>query len=310
MTTDKTTKKKKTAYGFQEMKNKGQRITFLTCYDYFTAQCCEEAGLDMLLVGDSLRMCIYGYTDTVFKTADVDPTDQMIAHTEAVRRGAPNTFIVGDMCFGSYQQSISQAIHNAGKFFEKAGVDAVKLEGGTRIIDKVKGIIDAGMAVMGHIGFTPQTSDVKRKSPKVNGRTAEEAKRLIQDALALQEAGVFSILLEAIPPEVAKIITERCEIPILGIGAGIHTDGQLLISHDVLGIFTAFAIRFVKKYEDLHQRSIGAFKRYVVDVKERRFPEAKHCYRMYDGELEKLLAGDKNLLGNKKPFGGSKIRTI
>lgn len=280
--------KKKKIYDFQHMKEMGSKITYLTCYDFFTAQCCEEAELDMLLVGDSLLMCIYGYNDTIFKTARVNTMDLMIAHSEAVRRGAPNTFVIGDMPFGSYQESTERAIHNAGRFFREAGVDAIKLEGGERIIDKVRGIVGGGMAVMGHIGLTPQSSNVPRKSP-VNGRTVEEALGIIHDAFALEEAGVFSILLEAIPPEIGEIITRLCGIPILGIGAGIYTDGQLLISHDVLKIFTLFPIKFVKAYENFHDKTVGAFKKYALDVRTETFPEKKHCYGIPKEELKKLM---------------------
>jgi len=287
-------KKKKTICDFQEMKKRGEKITFLTCYDFYTAQCCEEAKLDMLLVGDSLLMCVYGFKNTVEIPTGMDVMQTMINHTEAVHRGAPHTFIIGDMPFLSYQVSVDEAIRNAGRFFREAGVDAIKLEGGERVIDKVKGIRRAGMGVVGHVGFTPQSSDIKRKSPKVNGRTAKEAEGLLKDALALQEAGVFAILLEAIPPEVGQIINKACKIPVLGIGAGMYTGGQLLISHDVLGLFTAFNPKFVKKYLDGHGLIVEALERYVADIRERRFPEKKHCYGMLQpeqgkpGELEKL----------------------
>lgn len=287
-------RKKKTICDFQEMKDNGENITYLTCYDFYTAQCCEEAKLNMLLVGDSLLMCVYGFKNTVEIPTTMNVMQTMINHTEAVHRGAPHTFIIGDMPFLSYQVSVDEAIRNAGRFFTEAGVDAIKLEGGERVIDKVKGIRRAGMGVVGHIGFTPQSSDIKRKSPKVNGRTAKEAEQLIKDAIALEKADVFAILLEAIPPEIGKIIDKACRIPVLGIGAGMYVDGQLLISHDVLGIFTAFNIRFVKKYADLHGITIKAFEEYVADVKEGKFPEKKHCYGMLPtepgklGELEKL----------------------
>ncbi len=282
-------RKKKTIYDFQEMKKDGKKITYLTCYTYPFAQFCEEAGLNMLLVGDSLRMCVYGYPNTIKRIyTKIDPMNLQLVHTEAVTRGAPSAFVIGDMPFGSYQESTEKAIHNARRFFEEAGVDAIKLEGGTLILDKVKGIVDSGMAIMGHIGLTPQTSNINRKS-KVHGKTAELAKSLIVDALALEEAGAFSILLEAIPPEVGLVITKLCKIPILGIGAGPYTDGQLLIIDDVIGMFKAFPIKFVKKYVDFGKEAVQAFEHYVIDVQTKRFPEEKHCYGMKEKEAIELV---------------------
>ena len=281
--------KKKSRYDFLKMKEAGEKISFLTCYDYPTATFAERAGLDMLLVGDSLGMCVYGYSGTVPVNMD-----EMILHTDAVRRGAPNTFIIGDMPFMSYQRSVEDAIWNAGRFHKEAGADAIKLEGGRRIISQIKGIIDSGMLVMGHIGLTPQSSG-QLGGFKAQGRTSEAALDLYRDARAIEEAGAFAILLEAIPPEVGRIIAERISIPVLSIGAGVHCDGQLLIVSDMLGIFEAFTPKFVKKYAALANEISKAFDAYVKDVKESAFPTDEHCYRMVEGEFEKFEAMFKEM---------------
>lgn len=273
---------KKTILNFKTMKQKGEKITYLTAYDFLIAQLCEKAGFDMLLVGDSAGMVVHGYSGTVPMTMD-----QMIQHSEDVRRGAPNTFIVGDMPFLSYQLSVENAIANAGRFYKEAGVDCIKLEGGLRVTDKVRGIVDAGMNVMGHIGLTPQSSG-QVGGFKAQGRTADTALEVIEDALAIQKAGAFALLVEAVPPEVGKIITETLSIPVLGIGAGMHTDGQVLIVGDMLGLFEAFTPRFVKKYANLSEIIEKAFREYIDDVQTSKFPEEKHCYRMVEGELDKL----------------------
>ncbi len=274
--------KKKSVLDFFKMKEDGEKITFLTCEDYPTATFAEKAGLDMLLVGDSLGMVVYGYKDTRPVTME-----QMIVHAEAVRRGAPNTFVIGDMPFMSYQESVDKAIYNAGRFYKEANVDAVKLEGGRRVINQIKGIVDAGMLLMGHIGLTLQSSG-QLEEFKASGRTAKSALELILDAKAIEEAGAFAILLEAVAPEVAKIITERSQIPILGIGAGIDCDGQVLITGDILGLSRAFTPEVEKKYVSLSDDITEAFREYIQDVKGKRFPEEKHVYKMELGEREKL----------------------
>ncbi|HDN97973.1 MAG TPA: 3-methyl-2-oxobutanoate hydroxymethyltransferase [bacterium] len=275
-------KKKKSVFDFFEMKKKGEKISFITCYDYPTALLAEEAGFDMLLVGDSLGMCVYGYEGTVPVVMD-----QMIWHAEAVRRGAPNTFLIGDMPFLSYQKRWDEAVENAGRFIKEAGCDAIKLEGGRRVVDKIKAIVDAGIVVMGHIGLTPQSS-VQLGGFKAQGRTAESALELIKDAIAVEKAGASFILLEAIPPQVGKVITEMLSIPVLGIGAGMYCDGQLLIVHDLLGLFKAFTPKFVKRYADLDKEILRAFKEYIKEVKESAFPQEQHTYTMLEGEWEKL----------------------
>ena len=273
---------KKTVLDFLDMKTRGEKITFLTAYDYPLASFAEQAGIEMLLVGDSLGMVVYGLPGTIPVTMD-----EMIIHSRAVRRGAPCTFVIGDMPFMSYQSSVEKSVENAGRFLKEAEMDAIKLEGGRRVEKQIKAIVEAGIPVMGHIGLTPQSSG-QLGGFKAQGRTAEAARELMLDAIAIEEAGAFSILLEAIPPEVGEAITERLSIPTLGIGAGIHCDGQLLISGDMLGLVEAFTPRFVKKYANLSDVIIKAISEYVSDIKELQFPEEKHTYRMKEGEAEKL----------------------
>ncbi len=274
---------KKSVLDFQKMKQAGEKVAWLTSYDFPTAQFAERAGMDMILVGDSMGMCVYGYTGGTMPVT----MDQCIVHSEAVRRGAPNTFVIGDMPFLSYQTTPADAVRNAGRFFKKAGVDAIKLEGGRRIGTMIRAIVDAGMVVCGHIGLTPQSSG-QIGGFKAQGRTAESAYELIQDARSVQEAGAALLLLEAVPPEVGKLISEDLKIPAYGIGAGPFVDGQLLIVSDMLGVFEAFTARFVKKYANLAEEIMKAMEAYVRDVKESKFPENKHSYNMLEGEKEKL----------------------
>jgi 3-methyl-2-oxobutanoate hydroxymethyltransferase len=275
---------KKSVLDLHQMKQRGERVTWLTCYDYPTALFEEAAGIDMILVGDSLGMCVYGYPGTVPVTMD-----QCIVHCEAVRRGAPNTFVIGDMPFMSYQISDEDAVRQAGRFLKEAGADAIKLEGGVRVLSRVKAILDAGIVVCGHIGLTPQSSG-QLGGHKAQGRTLESAKLVVEDARALYETGVQLLLLEAVPPEVAGFIRAELPIPVLGIGAGDDVDGQLLIISDVLGIFQAFTPKFVKKYADLAGVSVAALTEYVADVRAGRFPEEQHSYRMLEGESERFAA--------------------
>jgi 3-methyl-2-oxobutanoate hydroxymethyltransferase len=275
---------KKTVLDFREMKSKGDKITFLTAYDFPMASFCEKAGMDMILVGDSAAMVVHGLPGTVPITMD-----QMIQHSQAVRRGAPATFVIGDMPFLSYQVSRENAIVNAGRFFKEASVDGIKLEGGRRVIKQIEGIVEGGMPVMGHIGLTPQSSG-QLGGFRAQGRTADAAMELIKDALAVEATGAFALLVEAVPPEVGRIITDRLSIPVLSIGAGMYTDGQLLIIGDMLGYFEAFTPKFVKKYANLAEIIEKAMREFGEDVKSNKFPEEKHCYRMLDGEYEKLQA--------------------
>ena len=275
-------KKKLSRFDLQKMKADGKRAVWVTAYDFITAQLAEQAGMDMLLVGDSLGMCVYGYDGTIPVTMD-----QSIRHTEAVRRGAPNTFLIGDMPFGSYQCGWQDAVRNAARYFKEAGVDCVKLEGGTKITEVIKGVTDAGMLLIGHIGLTPQSSS-SLGGFKAQGRTADDAMATIEDARAVYEAGAFALLVEAVPPEVTKIIADELPIPVYSIGAG-DCDGQLMIVSDMLGIFQAFTPKFVKKYAQIGSEMSKAFEAYVADVRAGAFPSEEYTYSMLKGELEKLM---------------------
>ena len=275
-------RKKLTRWDLQQMKDSNKKAVWITAYDYWNAAFAQEAGMDMILVGDSLGMCVYGYEGTVPVTMD-----QCIYHSEAVRRGAKNTFIIGDMPFLSYQVSIERAVLNAGRFHKEAIVDTIKLEGGKRVCPQIRAISDGGMLVMGHIGLTPQSSG-QLGGFKAQGRIPDAAYELIEDAKAIQEAGGFALLVEAVPPEVCSIIRQTLSIPVYSIGAGIEADGQLMISSDVAGVFQAFTPKFVKKYENLAQKTVKAFSAYKKDVTEGNFPAPEHTYKMIDGELDKL----------------------
>ncbi|MFN2353335.1 MAG: 3-methyl-2-oxobutanoate hydroxymethyltransferase [Desulfopila sp.] len=274
-------KKKLTRFDLQEMKEKGSRVVWMTAYDFVTAQLAEEAGMDMLLVGDSLGMAVYGYTGTVPVTMD-----QCMYHTEAVRRGAPNTFIIGDMPFGAYHCGIDEACRNAVRFHKEAGVDCIKLEGGTRVADIIRAISDGGMLVKGHIGLTPQSSSAQGGF-RAQGRTAKAAAMIIEDARAVYEAGAFSVLVEGVPPEVTAAITKEIPIPVYGIGAG-DCDGQVMICSDILGLFQAFTPKFVKRYGNVADEYRKVFSAYIEDVRAGKFPGEEHVYRMAEGESAKL----------------------
>jgi 3-methyl-2-oxobutanoate hydroxymethyltransferase len=275
-------KKKLSRFDLQKMKDARETAIWITAYDYWTAQFAEQAGMDMILVGDSLGMCVYGYEGTVPVTME-----QCIYHCEAVRRGAAHTFVIGDMPFLSYQVSVPEAVLNAGRFHKEANMDAVKLEGGRRVCPQIKAIADAGMLVMGHIGLTPQSSG-QLGGFKAQGRTKETALELIEDARAIEASGAYALLVEAVPPEVCGIIRASLKIPVYSIGAGIEADGQLMICSDVLGIFQAFTPKFVKKYENLAEKTINAFTAYVDEARRGEFPQDKHSYKMVEGELDKL----------------------
>jgi 3-methyl-2-oxobutanoate hydroxymethyltransferase len=273
---------KKNIFDFAEMKRKGEQLTWITAYDFPTANLAEQAGIDMILVGDSVGMVVYGYPGTIPVTMD-----QMIYHTEAVRRGASNTFVVGDMPFLSYHKSVEDSITNAGRFYKEAGVDAVKLEGGKRVVPQIQGIVSSGMVVIGHIGLTPQSS-AQLGGFRAQGNTAGQAMMLLEDAKAIEAAGCSLLLVEGVPPETGKIITETLSIPVYGIGAGPYCDGQLLIVSDMLGIFEVFTPKFVKKYANLADVMRQAFREYIKEVHEGKFPTSEHCYKMKAGEAEKL----------------------
>ena len=284
--------KKKTIIDFRRMVKEGDKIVYLTGYDYLTAKYEERAGVDMILVGDSLGNVILGYDSTYPVTMD-----EMIMHCKAVRRGAPNTFIVGDMPFMSYQPSNELAVVNAGRFVKEAGMDCVKMEGLTdSCIERIHAINDAGMLVMGHIGLTPQFG-AQMGGNRAQGKSLEAAVKLIEGAKKIEEAGACSILVEGVPAVVGKAITEQANIPILGIGAGSYTDGQLLIFADMVGYYDDFTPKFIKKYGNVGEVLLNAFTDYVNEVRGGQFPDdAMHTYKIDPAEaeaIEKLIAERK-----------------
>ncbi len=264
-----------------DMKKNGKKISVLTSYDYSLASLCDKAGVDILLVGDSAGMVVLGYDDTLQVTME-----QMEIFVGAVSRAKQNALIVGDLPFMSYQASIIDAITNSGRLI-KAGADTVKLEGGQTVADTVNAIVETGIPVMGHIGFQPQTTALSQ-GYKVQGRTADGAIRLIEDAKALEEAGVFSIALEMVSHEVAKIISETISIPTIGIGSGVHCDGQVLVVHDILGLYEKLKPKFVKQYLSLSDEVVKAVSNYKKDVEDGKFPAEENWFTMEKGEYEKL----------------------
>jgi len=277
-------RRKVTVQTLAEKYHRGQPITVVTAYDYPSAVAVEEAGLDVILVGDSLGMVVLGYDSTL----PVTMTD-MLHHAQAVRRGAEHPLLIGDLPFLSYQADQAEAVRNAGRFLAEAGMDAVKLEGGTEIAPTAAAIVGAGIPVMGHIGLTPQ--HVRRMGGyKVQGKTAGEARALLAGARALAEAGCFSVVLESIPAEVASWITAELSIPTIGIGAGAGTSGQVLVFHDLLGYFDRFTPKFVKRYAHLHPTIVGALRDYKTDVETGGFPGAEHSVAMDPEERRQLGA--------------------
>jgi 3-methyl-2-oxobutanoate hydroxymethyltransferase len=262
------------------MKN-SKKITVITAYDYTTSQLCDKAGVDILLVGDSAGMVMLGYDNTIPVTMD-----QMCLFTEAVARGRQNALVVADMPFMSYQSSKSQAIENAGRLI-KSGADAVKLEGGVEIKDTIHGIVEIGIPVMGHIGFQPQTTTLQ-EGYKVQAKTKDAAIRLVESAKALEEAGVFSIALEMVTKEVSKIISGSISIPTIGIGSGPDCDGQVLVVHDVLGLYEKIKPKFAKRYLELSSDIVKAVESYKNDVVSGKFPGLEHSFSMDKSELERL----------------------
>ncbi len=277
---------KKTINDFAQMVEKGEKIVYLTAYDYLTAKMQEKAGVDMILVGDSLGMVTLGY-DTTFPVT----MDDMVRHCQAVRRGAPNTFIVGDMPYMSYQKSDEEAVANAGRLVKEALVDCIKLEGGGEMIaSRVRAIQQAGILVMGHIGLTPQFMG-QIGGYKAQGRSAAAAMKIVDQARIIEAAGAFSILVEGVPPVVGKAITEKAGIPILGIGAGSYTHGQLLIYADMVGMYDNFTPKFVKKYANVGEVLVKAFAEYTQEVRQGQFPvDTEHAYKMSETEIKEFLA--------------------
>jgi 3-methyl-2-oxobutanoate hydroxymethyltransferase len=261
----------------------GEPITFLTAYDFPTAVALDRSGIDGILVGDSLGMVVLGYENTLPVTMQ-----EMLHHCRAVSRGVSRAHLVGDMPFMSYQVSTSEALRNAGNLLQKGGMDAVKLEGGRDRVPAIKAIVSAGIPVMGHLGLTPQSVH-QLSGWKVQAKSTEGAKRLIEDAYILQDVGCYAIVLESIPAEVAQLISARITIPVIGIGAGMGCDGQILVTHDLLGLFDRFTPSFVKKYADLFSEMERAFREYIADVRERRFPAAEHANSMDPQALRDLV---------------------
>lgn len=271
-----------TTLKLQEMKDKKEKISMITAYDYPTATMVEKAGIEIILVGDSLMMAILGDDSTVACTMD-----QMIYHIKPVVLGAPSPLIVGDMPFGSYNESKEQAIRNATRLMKEGRCDVIKLEGGKDVAPIVKAIVDAGVPVMGHIGLTPQTVS-KMGGFKIQGK-GDAAKDVLEDALALEEAGAFSIVIECVPEQLGKLITEKLSIPTIGIGAGRYTDGQVIVFHDMMGMFDKFVPKFVKQYRTLGSEIIKAMEEYKEEVKAGAFPEEKHTFGgVTEEELKRL----------------------
>jgi 3-methyl-2-oxobutanoate hydroxymethyltransferase len=268
-----------------ERKRLGEPIVMVTAYDYPSAQVAQEAGVDVVLVGDSGAMTVLGYPSTIPVS-----TDEMLMLASAVRRGLRTPLLVGDLPFGSYEASDEQAVATAQRFIKEAGCDAVKLERGGTSVQRARAIVEAGIPVMGHVGLTPQTATALG-GYRAQGRTAEQALGVARDALALQEAGCFAIVLEAIPAAVAAALMPRLEIPVIGIGAGDATDGQVLVFHDLLGIYDGHVARFAKRYGDVRSHMIAGVAEYAAEVRSRAFPAPEHFYSIDDDELASFVAG-------------------
>jgi 3-methyl-2-oxobutanoate hydroxymethyltransferase len=277
------TQKKITTQDLRVKKQRGERITMLTAYDYATAVALDQAGIDTILVGDSLGMVVLGYENTLPVTME-----DMLHHCKAVARGARRAFLIGDMPFMSYQVSAEKAVENAGKFLQEAGMDAVKLEGGRERLDAIRTIVSTGIPVMGHLGLTPQSVH-QLGGFRPQGKSAAAGKRLLEDALLLQEAGCFGIVLESVPSRLAALISQRLQIPTIGIGAGPSCDGQVLVTPDLLGLFERFTPKFVKKYADLRKETLEAFSAYIDEVSRGVFPSEEHTVEMPDNEWVALL---------------------
>jgi 3-methyl-2-oxobutanoate hydroxymethyltransferase len=277
-----TARKKVTTLTFRQKKERGEPITMLTAYDYPTAMAVDRAGIDSILVGDSLAMVVLGYDNTLPVTME-----EMLHHCRAVSRGAKTALLIGDMPFMSYQVSVEEATRNAGRFLQQGSMNAVKLEGGRERADAIRSITSAGIPVMGHLGLTPQSVH-QLGGFRAQGKTAIAAKRLVEDAMILEEAGCFSIVLESVPARLAELISKRISIPTIGIGAGAGCDGQVLVTHDLLGLFDRFTPKFVKKYANFHLEMQRAFADYIEDVETKRFPAQEHTVEMADTEWDAL----------------------
>ncbi|MCR4943626.1 MAG: 3-methyl-2-oxobutanoate hydroxymethyltransferase [Clostridium sp.] len=272
---------KNTSITFKESKNK-EKMTMLTAYDYSTAKLIDEAGVNAILVGDSLGMVCLGYEDTLSVTME-----DMIHHSKAVAKGAKNALVVTDMPFMSYQTSVYDAVCNAGRLMKEGRAQAVKLEGGVEFKDHIRAIVNASIPVMGHLGLTPQSVNAFGGF-KVQGKDEEAAKKLIADAKAVEEAGAFAVVLECVPSKLAELISKEISIPTIGIGAGAGCDGQVLVYQDMLGMFSDFTPKFVKRFANVGDYMKEAFAKYIEEVKDGVFPEEKHCFKINDDVLEKL----------------------
>jgi 3-methyl-2-oxobutanoate hydroxymethyltransferase len=276
-------RKKVTTRTFRLKKKKGEIITMLTAYDYPTALAVDRAGINSILVGDSLGMVVLGYTSTLPVTME-----DMLHHCKAVSRGAKYPLLIGDMPFMSYQSSVDTAVENAGRFLQEAGMDAVKLEGGAERADAVRKIVQAGIPVCGHLGLTPQSINTLGGF-RTQGKSASAAMKLLDDALALEEAGAFAVVLESVPVQLAQLISQKLTIPTIGIGAGVGCDGQVLVTHDLVGQFDRFTPKFVKQYANMHALMNEAMTAFKGDVESKAFPAEEHSVYMKDEEWEALL---------------------
>ncbi len=273
---------KNTVATARQQKKDGDKITMLTAYDYSTAKLMDESGINMLLVGDSLGMVMLGYEDTISVTME-----DMIHHTAAVSRGAKNALVVGDMPFMSYQASIYDAVTNAGRLMKEGRCNAVKLEGGASVCPQIKAITESSIPVMAHIGLTPQSINAFGGF-KVQGKSEEAAKKLLEEAKAVEEAGAFAVVLECVPAKLAAFISEKISIPTIGIGAGAGCDGQVLVYQDMLALFSDFKPKFVKHFADVGSLMKEGFKAYIKEVKEGTFPAEEHTFKIDDEVIEKL----------------------
>ena len=279
----KTARKKITTLALRQKKDNGEPITMLTGYDYPTALALDQAGIDAILVGDSLGMVVLGYENTLPVTME-----DMLHHCKAVARGAKTALLIGDMPFMSYQASTEEAVRNAGRFLQTGGMDAIKLEGGRERLEAVRAIIGAGIPVMGHLGLTPQSVH-KLGGFRPQGRSAISAERLLEDAILLDQAGCFSLVLESVPAKLAEMVSKRIAMPTIGIGAGGGCDGQVLVTHDLLGLFDRFTPKFVRKYANLHSEMEDAFKAFIKDVENHIFPAKEHTVEMPEEEWNALV---------------------
>ena len=273
---------KNTVMTFQEAKKKGEKLTMLTAYDYSTAKLEDDAGINGILVGDSLGNVILGYEDTISVTME-----DMIHHGAAVARGAKNALVVVDMPFMSYQTSVYDAVYNAGRLMKEGRANAVKLEGGKEVCPQIKAIVEAGIPVMAHIGLTPQHINAFGGN-KVQGKSAAAARDLLESAMAVQEAGAFAVVLECIPAKLAELISEKLEIPAIGIGAGAGCDGQILVYQDMLGMFSDYTPKFVKRFAEVGEMMKQGFSDYIREVQEGSYPAQEHTFQVQDDVLEKL----------------------